>query len=62
MNVEEQIIGMEKMAAINFIHGRGMTVRIAEEEGVSNNLVPEFIPGRIDIFIKDGKVYHATAG
>lgn len=62
MSVEQEIIGMEKMAAINYIHDRGMTVRIAEEEGVSNNLVSNYVPNRIDIFIEAGKVVRATLG
>ncbi len=54
--LEQQIIGMEKQAAIDLIHSRGMTVRIAEEDGVSNNLVGDYNPSRFDLIIKDGKV------
>lgn len=37
--LEQQLIGMEKQAAINLIHIKGMIVRIAEEDGVVNNLI-----------------------
>jgi len=58
----EQIIGMEKQAAIDFIHGKGMTVRIAEEEGVANNLIGDYNPSRFNLSIKNGRVTSVTQG
>ena len=52
----EQIIGMEKQEAIDFLHSKGMTVRIAEEDGVVNNLVNDYTPSRVDIVIKNGRI------
>lgn len=58
----ENLIGMDKQAAINFLHGRGMTVRIASEDGVSNNLTSDYQPGRVDLVIVDGKVEQVIGG
>lgn len=61
-NVASAVIGMEKQAAIEFILGRGMTVRIAVEEGVDNQLQGGYTPGRINITIQGGKVTFAEEG
>lgn len=58
----EQLIGMEKQVAIDLIHSRGMIVRIAEEEGVANNLVGDYVPGRLNISIKNGRITSVTQG
>jgi hypothetical protein len=58
----EQLIGMEKQEAINFIHSKSMTVRIAEEEGVTNQLVGDYVSNRLNIVIKNGRVSSFTEG
>lgn len=60
--LEEQLIGMEKQAAINLIHSKGMTVRIVEEDGVTNNLTSDYVPGRFNIVISSGKVISVSKG
>lgn len=60
--LEQQLIGMEKQAAINLLHSKGMTVRIAQEDGVVNNLTGDYVANRFDLVIKDGKVESVTKG
>lgn len=56
MSLQQQLIGMDKQDAINLLHSKGLTVRIAAEDGVSNNLQSDYVPGRVDLTIVDGKV------
>jgi hypothetical protein len=58
----EQLIGMEKQAAIDLLHGKGMIVRIAEEDGITNNLTDNYVPNRVDLVLKFGKVKSFTQG
>lgn len=58
----EQIIGMEKQAAIDLLHSRGHVVRIAMEDGVNSYLQGAYAPGRYNITIVDGKVTSAEEG
>jgi len=58
----EQLIGMEKQEAITFIRSSGMSVRIAQEEGVTNNLAGDYDSNRVNIVIKNGRIFSFTQG
>lgn len=60
--IEQDVIGLDKQAAIDLAHSQGYTVRISEENGTSNQLVGDYSPGRINIAIADGKVIRAVLG
>lgn len=61
-DIASKVVGMEKQAAIDFIHGKGLTVRISSEDGISNRLPDGYSPGRINIALVDGKVTFAEEG
>lgn len=60
--IEEEVIGMDKQAAIDYLHSKGYTVRISEENGTSNQLVGDYSPGRVNIALADGIVIRASLG
>lgn len=61
-DVAKRVVGMEKQAAIDFIHGKGLTVRIAMEDGFDNHLQGGYSSGRINITVVNGKVTEASEG
>lgn len=58
----QRLIGMEKQAAIDLLHSKGNTVRIAVEEGIDNRLQGGYTPGRVNLTITEGKVSAAEEG
>lgn len=59
--LSEQVIGMEKQAAIDFLQAKGIVVRIAMEDGVDSHL-QGYSPGRINLTLEAGKVTAASEG
>lgn len=57
-----KVVGMEKQAAIDFLHSKGLVVRIASEDGNVNRFPDGYVAGRHNLHIVDGKVTSAEEG
>lgn len=56
-----QIVGMTKDAAIGYAEGRGLTVRIASEDGESFALTEDYTDSRLNLEILIGLVVAVSA-
>ena len=56
-----QIVGMTKDAAIGYAEGRGLTVRIASEDGESFALTEDYTDSRLNLEILIGLVVGVSA-
>lgn len=60
--IDEEVIGMEKQAAIDLIKSRGLKVRVRSEDGEAFMGTCDYRPERINLHITDGKVTSTTRG
>ena len=60
--IEQDVIGMEKEAAIDLCKNQGVKVRVRSEDGQSFMGTADYRMDRINIHIQDGKVVKATRG
>lgn len=60
--IEQEVIGMEKQAAIDLIKARGLKSRIRSEDGKSFIGTCDYRLDRINLHIQDGKVIKASKG
>lgn len=60
--IEQDVIGMEKQAAIDLIKGRGLKARVRSEDGQSFMGTADYRRDRINLHIQDGKVVKASVG
>ncbi len=60
--IEQEVIGMEKQAAIDLIESKGLQSLILAEDGKNFMSTPGFKKNRINLYIHLGKVIKATVG
>lgn len=60
--LEQEVIGMEKQAAIDLIKGQGLKVRIKSEDGVPFVGTCDYRTDRLNLHITDGKVTSVSKG
>lgn len=60
--IEEEVIGMEKQAAIDLCKSKGVKVRVRSEDGQAFMGTCDYRMDRINLHITDGKVTSATRG
>lgn len=60
--IEQEVIGMEKQAAIDLIKGQGLKARLRSEDGQSFMGTADYRMDRINLHIQSGKVIKATRG
>lgn len=60
--LEQEVIGMEKQAAIDLITGQGVKCRVRSEDGQSFMGTADYRMDRINLHIQDGKVIKANRG
>ena len=60
--IEQDVIGMEKQAAIDFCKNQGVKVRVRSEDGQAFKGTADYRMDRINLHIQDGKVIKANRG
>lgn len=60
--IDQEVIGMEKQAAIDLIKGQGLKCRVRSEDGESFIGTCDYRMDRINLHIEDGKVVKANRG
>lgn len=60
--IEQEVIGMEKQAAIDLIKSQGLKARVRSEDGQSFVGTMDYRLDRINLHIQDGKVVKASKG
>lgn len=60
--IDEDVIGMEKQAAIDFCKTQGVKVRVRSEDGKSFIGTADYRMDRINLHIENGKVVKANRG
>lgn len=60
--LEQDVIGMEKQAAIDLIKSKGLKARVRSEDGEAFMGTCDYRMDRINLHIVDGKVVSATKG
>ena len=60
--IDEEVIGMEKQAAIDLIKGQGLKARVRSEDGESFMGTCDYRMDRINLHITEGKVTSVSRG
>jgi len=60
--IEQEVIGMEKQAAIDLIKSQGLKVRVRSEDGQAFVGTCDYRLDRINLSIENGKVIKASKG
>ena len=60
--IEQDVIGMEKQAAIDLIKSNGFKVRVRSEDGESFMGTCDWVPTRFNLSIENGKVVSVSKG
>lgn len=60
--IEQDVIGMEKQAAIDLIHSKGMVSRVRSEDGKSFMGTCDARRDRVNLHVVNGKVEKASIG
>lgn len=60
--IEQEIIGMEKQAALKVLKEQGLQIRIVSEDGKSFRGTCEYRLDRVNLYIENGKVVKASKG
>lgn len=60
--IDQDVIGMDKQAAIDLINGQGLKVRVRSEDGQAFMGTADYRMDRINLHIEDGKVTKANRG
>lgn len=60
--LENDVIGMEKQAAIDLIQSKGLRVRVRSEDGQARVGTCDYRPDRLNLHIEKGKVVSVSKG